>query len=90
MNLDHSKRSPDHEYPAIELDMTNFMEYLSEEYFSGNVEVKDDGVRTNPELMDGKTDNFANLQEISSISKGHFEEKEKVRNSFMFFCEIFR
>ena len=90
MNPTHFKRSPDHEYAAIELDMTDFVEHLSEEYFSGNAEVKDDGVRTSPELMDCKTEDCTNLRESSSISEECFEGKEKVKNSFMFFYEIFQ
>ena len=78
MNSTHFKRSSDHEYPAIELDMTNFMEYLSEEYFSGNAEVKNDDAQTNLKITDCKTEDCADLREISSNSGIEFRD-EKVR-----------
>ena len=87
MNSVHITNSPDNEYPAIELDMTNFMKYLSDEYICGKDEVSDDNVRTSPRLIDCKTEDCTDSPEISSISE--FEQKEKVRNIFMFSREIF-
>jgi len=79
MNSLHLKRSPDHEYPAIELDMTNFMEHLSDEYICGKAEVRDEDVRTNPKIIDCKIEDYADLEEISSISGVKLEREEKVR-----------
>lgn len=42
MNSLQFKRFLDHEYPAIEIDITNLMEQLSNEYICEKVEVKDD------------------------------------------------
>ena len=78
MNSTHLKRSPDHENPAIILDMTNFMEHLSDEYIRGKSEVRDDGVRTNPKIMNSENADCTDLGEISSISEIKLEREEKV------------
>ena len=78
MNSTDLKRSPDPEYPAIILDMTNFMEHLSDEYICGKAEVRDDGVRTNPKIIDCKAEDCTDLGEISSISGIGLEREEKV------------
>ena len=78
MNSANFKCSPDREYPAIILDMTNFMENLSDEYICGKAEVRDDGVRTNPKIINSESEYFTDLGEISSISGIELEREEKV------------
>lgn len=68
MNCFHFKGFSDHEYPAVELDMTNFMGHLSEEYISGKANVRDDDVQTNPKIIYCKTEDSTDLRKISSIS----------------------
>ena len=76
MNFEHSPRR---EYPAIELDMTNFMEHLSDEYICGKVKVKDDSVETNPNITDIKTEDCTDLGDTSSIFVHGLKREEKVR-----------
>ena len=64
---------PDPNYPAIELDMTDFVEHLSEEYICGKIDVKDDGVQTNLMKIDCKTKNCTDLRDCSSISVSELE-----------------
>ena len=75
----HVERSPDSKYPAIELDMTNFMEHLSDEYICGNAEIKKDSVRTNPKIIDCKTEDPTDSGEIFSVSGLKLEREQKVR-----------
>ena len=79
------KRSPDHECPAADLDMTTFMEHLSDEYICRKAEVSHDGVPTNPSNP-CKTKACTDLGQISSVSRMGFERKEKVRWFNMKFC----
>ena len=86
MNSLHLERSPDFKYPAIELDMTNFTEHLSEEYICRKVEeVEDDTIQISPKIIDCKTDDYTNLGEISSAFQVKLERKEKVRRLDMEF-----
>ena len=79
MNSFQLKYSPDREYPAIELDMTNFMEHLSNENTYGKTEAaENDGVRTSPKVIDCKTEDCTDLTEISSIPEIKLEQEEKV------------
>ena len=89
MNSTHFKRSPDHEYPAISLDMTNFMEHLSGEYLCGKIEVRDDGVRINSKIIDCKTEDSTNLEELSSFSGIKLQREEKVRTSDVEFVVLY-
>ena len=43
MNSLHLEHPPKYEYPAIILDMTNFMEHLSDEYVCEKTEADNDG-----------------------------------------------
>ena len=57
MNSLHLERSPDFKYPAIELDMTNSLEHLSDEYICRKVQdAEDDTVQISPKIIDCKTD----------------------------------
>jgi len=76
MNFNHLEHSPN-KYPAIELDMTNFMEHLSDEYICGKMEVKDGDVQINPRIIDCKTEDCTNLEEIS-VSGVELKREEKV------------
>ena len=79
MNSFQFKHSPDREYPAIELDMTNFMEHLSNENTYGKTEAaENDGVRTSPKVIDCKTEDYTDLTEISSVPGIKLEQEEKV------------
>jgi len=89
MNSDHPEYSPDREYPAIELDLTNFMEHFSDEYVCGKTELSDDSVQTNPKKIDCKTKECTGLGENFSISELKLEREEKVRNFIMEF-DVFR
>ena len=80
MNSNHFKHSPKREYPAIELDMTNFMEHLSDEYICGKIEVKDGDVQINPKVIDCKTEECMDLGDIFSVLEVGPEREEKVRN----------
>ena len=70
--------SHDHDYPAIELDMANFMNYLSDEYVCGKTEVRNDGVQSNSKIIDCKIEDYAELGEISSTSGVRLEREKKV------------
>ena len=85
MNCEHFKHSPKHEYPTIELDVVNFMEHLSDEFICGKTEVRDDGEQMNPKIIDCKTEDYINLEQISSISGNGLEREEKVRKFDMKF-----
>ena len=77
MNSSHFEHPPRREYPAIELDMTNFMEHLSEDDTSGKIDVGDE---TNPpNKIDYKTEDCTSLGGGSSFSKSGFKQEEKVR-----------
>jgi len=78
MNSINYEHSPDREYPAIELDMTNFVENLSDENICGKAEVRNDGVRTSPKVIDCKTEDCTDLTEISSFRGIKLEQEEKV------------
>ena len=89
MNSVHFEHSPKDEYPAIVLDMTNFMEHLSDEYVCGKTEVVDDGAQPNPNATDCKIENSTYLTPISSITESGLEQEEKVRQidtEFVAFC----
>ena len=73
MNSFHTERSSDHKYPAIVLDMTNFMEHLSDEYVCKKGEVRVESVRTSPKI-DCKTEDCIDLRQITSV-----EGEEEVR-----------
>ena len=75
MNSIHSKHSPESKYPAIELDMTDFAEHLSEEYGRGKTEVTDH-VKTIPTIIDCKTEDSTDFGETSPRSE--LEQKEGV------------
>ena len=79
MNAVHFKSSPDHEYPTIELDMTNFMEHLSDELICKNAEVRDNCAETNQRKLNFKTEDCTDLGEIPSVSEVGLEREEKVR-----------
>ena len=78
MNSFHFKHSPDREYPAIELDMTNFVEHLSDENICGKAEVRDESVRTSLKVIDCKTEDCMDLTEISSLPRIKVEQEETV------------
>jgi len=78
MNSFQFKHSPDREYPAIELDMTNFMEHLSDENICGKAEVRDESVRTSPKVIDCKTEDCTDSTEISSVQGIKLKQEEKV------------
>ena len=78
MNSVIYEHSSDRKYPAIELDMTNFMEHLSNENICGKAEVRNDRVRTSPKVINCKTENCTDLTEISSIPEIKLEQEEKV------------
>ena len=82
------EQSPNHEYPAIELDMKNVMEHLSNEYYTcRKFEIMDEGIWTNPKSSDRETENCTDLGEISSVPELKLERDEKVsdfnRNNFI-------
>ena len=83
MNSVNFKRSSDHKYPAIELDMTNFMEQLSDKCTFPKAEVRDDGVQTNPNSIDCRT-GYTDATETCSISEMGFEREEKVKDKVKF------
>ena len=73
--------SLDRKYPAIELDMTNFMEHLSDEYICGSVDARDDGLRPDTNVIDRKTGDHTNFENTSSISESEFKQEDEVRIS---------
>ena len=77
MNSHNFECLPDHKYPEIELDMTNFMEHLSDKYIYGKTEINNDSIPTNPSIIACKTED---LGEITSVSGTELEQEEKVRN----------
>ena len=78
MNSVNFEHSPDRKYPAIELDMTNFVEYLSDENIHEKAEVRNDSVRISPKIIECKTEDCADLAEISSVLDIKLEQEEKV------------
>ena len=74
----HLEHPPKYEYPAIVLDMTNFMEHLSDENVCERT-VIDGSANTNQNTIDCKTEDSTYLEEISSIFKDRLEREEKVR-----------
>ena len=78
MNSRHIEHTPQYEYPAIVLDMTNFVEHLSNENICERT-VMDDGANTNPYATDCKTVNSTDLGEMPSISEDRLKREEKVR-----------
>ena len=78
MNSINYEHSPDHIYPAIELDMTNFVEYLSDENIRGKVQVRNDDVATSSKVIDCKDADCTNLAEIFSVPEIKLEQEEKV------------
>ena len=89
MDSSHFEHPSNREYPAIELDMTYFMEHLSDEHICGKLEVKDD-IRTNPNIIDCKTEDYTDLEEILSISRNKLEQEEKVRKFDMEFLVFYQ
>ena len=79
MNSIHFEQYPRCEYPAIELDMTDFIEHLSEEYIGAKVDVRNEDVQTNPKIIDSQTKNCTDLGDISCISKSRLQREEEVR-----------
>lgn len=79
MNSVKFENSPDYENPAIEIDVKDLMEKLSEEYICSKTELRDDAVQIIPKKTDCKTEDCTDLEEISSISKSELEQEEKVR-----------
>ena len=74
MNSIRFQHSPNYDYPAIELDMTDFLEHLSEEYMCGKVDVRDD-----PKIIECKIEDCTEVGEVSCISTSGLEQKERVR-----------
>lgn len=72
-----------HKYPAIELDMTNFVEHLSDEYMCRNVDARDDSLQTNTNVIDCKTEDCTNFGNMSSLSGNEFKQEDEVRISDM-------
>ena len=75
MNSVHFEHSDDRKYPAIELDMTNFIDHLSEEYFCQKVDIRNGGVPANTNIIDCKTENCTDFGDISS-ENGLKQERE--------------
>ena len=64
MDSGYLKHSPDHEYPAIKLDMTGFLEELSGDYICEKDEVSSVAVEENSEIMNCKIESSAQLESI--------------------------
>ena len=79
MNSDDLEQSPDHNYPAIKLDMVDFMKHLSDECICEKVDVRDDGGQINPNTIHCKTEDCTDLGDISSNSVSRVEQEEGVR-----------
>lgn len=79
MNFIDFEHFSNHEYPAIKLDMINFLEDLSDEYICGEAEVRDDSKCTHPTIIKSKTEEYTNLGETSYISGSGNEREEKVQ-----------
>ena len=84
----HFKHSFDREYPGIELDMTNFVEHLSDEKIYGKAEIRNDGVRTSSKIIDCETEECTDLIKISSIPEIKFEQEENVSKFGKISCFI--
>ena len=89
MNPVHFGHSPDHEHPAIVLDMPNFMEHLSDENVCEKAEARDDGVQTNAGIINYKTEDSTDLEEISSVSGVRLEGEGKVKEISVEFIVFF-
>ena len=90
MSAVHFEHSLGREHPAIELDMMNFMEHLSDECVLGKVDVYDDGVRTEAKIIDCKTEDCTDSGDISSIPGSEFKRENEVseypiQNLFCFY-----
>ena len=90
MSVVHSEHSLGCEHPAIELDMMNFMEHLSDECVLGKVDVCDDDVRTDAKLIDCKTEDCTDFDDVSSISGSELKRENEVseqpiQNLFCFY-----
>ena len=81
MNSDHFEHIPKCDYPAIELNMMDFMKDLSNEYICKKIDItrRDADVHTNSKIINGKTEDCIDLGEISSISVGRVKQEEGVR-----------
>ena len=79
MNSHDLEHFPRENYPAIELDMIDFMKHLSDEYICGKVDVKDDSVQINLNTINCRTKDCTDLGEISSNSISRVEQGEGVR-----------
>lgn len=73
------KRSPHHVYPEIELDMTNFMEQLSDENIYGNGEVIDCSIQANPKVINHENRDSIDMGKITSTSGIKLEQEDMVR-----------
>ena len=89
MNFIKFEHSSVFEYPAIELDMTYFMEHLSDKYICIKTEVGNDGVQTDLGINDCKTEDCTDSGEISCVPKIELEQKEKVKKFIVFYDERF-
>ena len=84
------KQFPDIENASVELDTKNFMEHLSGEYICRKTEVSNDSVQTKLKIIDCKTEDCNDLEEIFSISESRIEQEKKVRKldtDFVFYHE---
>ena len=92
MNPVHFEPSPNHEHPAIVLDMPNFMEHLSDENVCEKAEARDDGIQTNAGIINCKTEDNFDLEEISSVSGVRLKQEGKVKEIsvefIVFFMEV--
>lgn len=66
-------------HAAIEFDMVDFMEDLSNENICGKLDVRDDGVHTKSKIIDCKTEDSTDLGDVSSISVSELDREGKVR-----------
>lgn len=79
MNSVHMEYSSDRDYPAIELDMADFMEHLSEEYMCGEVDVSNGSMQTNLKIIDYKTEECTDLGDMLSIATSGLAREQQVR-----------
>lgn len=77
MNSVNFEQSPDRECSTIPLDMTNFMQKLSNKSIYRKTEVRNEDVQKYPKVIDCKTEDCTSLCEISS-GMG-FEQNKTVR-----------
>ena len=88
MNSVNFEHFPDREYPAIELDMTNFVQHLSDENICGKAEVRNDDIRTSPKIFDCEIEECTDLAEISAIPVLKLQQK-KVSKFDRISCVLF-